>query len=111
MFRIKSPSAAELAQHLSRGLAGTTERGLHLVEWLDYALVAEAADGGGLRLSSAHPTAPSTLAIPQAAAMPILATAEEISGLPDDEFFAVMRTYRTLLALRAARTAGRPPLA
>ncbi|MGW9412048.1 hypothetical protein [Streptomyces diastaticus] len=96
ILRRTPEEASVLAQQLSRHLTRTPERGLHLVEWLDYALVVEADTDGRMRLAGARPAAPA----PPAAA-PLLASAEEISGLPDSQFFAVMQAYRTLLASRA----------
>ncbi|MDX2405288.1 hypothetical protein NJO91_19450 [Streptomyces microflavus] len=109
LLRCSPEEPAVLAQRLSRHLTKTAERGMHLVEWLDYALVVEADDDGRMRLVGAHaePPPPAPETAPPAAA-PFLATAEEISGLPDGQFFAVMQAYQTLLTSRASST---PPTA
>ncbi|MES9509148.1 hypothetical protein ABWJ92_22480 [Streptomyces sp. NPDC000609] len=101
ILRHTPEEASALAQQLSRHLTRTPERGLHLVEWLDYALAVEADTDGRMRLAGARPAyTPPTEPAPPAAA-PLLASAEEISGLPDSQFYAVMQAYRTLLASRA----------
>jgi hypothetical protein len=100
-LRRTSEEASVLAQQLSRHLTKTPERGLHLVEWLDYALVIEADADGRMRLAGARPESAPPTAPASPAAAPLLASAEEISALPDSQFFAVMQAYRTLLASRA----------
>ncbi|MGW9437245.1 hypothetical protein [Streptomyces sp. NPDC055607] len=100
LLRGAPEEATVLAQHLSRHLSKTAERGMHLVEWLDYALVVEEDGEGRMQLVATRATTPPPTSASPAAA-PLLATAEEISGLPDSQFFAVMQAYRTLLTSRA----------
>ncbi|APS21007.1 hypothetical protein TK78_20290 [Streptomyces sp. Tue 6075] len=108
LLRSAPEEATVLAQRLSRHLSKTAERGMHLVEWLEYALVVEEDGEGRMQLVAARVTTPPPTPAPPAAA-PLLATAEEISGLPDSQFFAVMQAYRTLLASRAHAGSTTPP--
>ncbi|MEU3283017.1 hypothetical protein [Streptomyces antibioticus] len=82
---------AALAENLGHGLSSTRERGLYLVDWLDYALIVQVSEGGLVHLpdSTSASEAP-TSSLP-------LASANEVSALPDDTFVAVMRAYGTLL--------------
>ncbi|GGN64769.1 hypothetical protein GCM10012285_67070 [Streptomyces kronopolitis] len=80
-----------LAEKLGQGLSSTRERGLYLVDWLDYALIVHVAEGGLVHLSDSSPAAEApTSSLP-------LTSIEEVLALPDDTFVAVMRAYTTLL--------------
>ncbi|WP_445269799.1 hypothetical protein [Streptomyces sp. DSM 41634] len=90
---------------LAKQLRGpyTVERGLILVDWLDYALIVHQDEEGLVHLPQAEPAgqpSPATTGLP-------LMRAEEISALPDDKFHAVMQAYEILLtSLRGSPTAA-----
>ncbi|WP_030761623.1 MULTISPECIES: hypothetical protein [unclassified Streptomyces] len=88
-----------LAEKLSHGLSSTRERGLYLVDWLDYALIVQVGEGGLVHFPDSPPA-------PEAPASGLpLTSIEEVLALPDDTFVAVMRAYATLLtSLRAPAT-------
>ncbi|WP_327262965.1 hypothetical protein OG444_16870 [Streptomyces sp. NBC_01232] len=88
-----------LAEKLGQGLSSTRERGLYLVDWLDYALIVQVGEGGLVHLQGSSPTAEAP-----ASNLP-LTSVEEVLALPDDTFVAVMRAYTTLLtSLRGSAT-------
>ncbi|RPF41119.1 hypothetical protein EDD96_4909 [Streptomyces sp. Ag109_G2-6] len=78
------------------------ERGLVLVDWLDYALIVHQGEDGLLRLPQVEQNGrPSP-----AAGLPLM-RAEEVSALPDDTFHAVMQAYEILLtSLRGSPAAA-----
>ncbi|MFD6888788.1 hypothetical protein [Streptomyces sp. NPDC059957] len=85
-----------LAKELGQGLAAASrERGLYLVDWLDYALIVHVAEDGTVHLPDAvpappHPTTP--------ASGLFLSSVEATMALPDDTFVAAMRAYGTLVS-------------
>ncbi|WP_328676743.1 hypothetical protein OG905_23390 [Streptomyces sp. NBC_00322] len=95
--------AAVLAQHLARGLSKRIERGLHLVHWLEYALVIRKGEDGQMELANeaAH----------SRPAPPFLGSSEAITALPRERFLAVMDGYRTIIAALAStpEPANSPP--
>ncbi|MEU9034630.1 hypothetical protein AB0D45_06905 [Streptomyces sp. NPDC048352] len=80
--------AAAVAEGLIRGVGRRVERGLHLVQWLEYALVIQ-KDGHGRMAPVQEPT-------PTRQALPFLGTSEAIAALPREQFLAVMDAYRTI---------------
>ncbi|WP_326650597.1 MULTISPECIES: hypothetical protein [unclassified Streptomyces] len=94
--------AAVLAQHLARGLSKRIERGLHLVHWLEYALVIRKGEDGQMELAREAARAP---------APPLLGSSEAITALPRERFLAVMDGYRTIIAALASapEPANSPP--
>ncbi|MFI8362407.1 hypothetical protein ACIGD1_19820 [Streptomyces sp. NPDC085612] len=79
------------------------ERGLVLVDWLDYALIVRQDDQGLASLPQPEPAGQSS---PAATGLPLM-RAEEISALPDEKFHAVMQAYGILLtSLRGSPTAA-----
>ncbi|WP_330296916.1 MULTISPECIES: hypothetical protein [unclassified Streptomyces] len=94
-----------LAEELSQGLPATApERGLYLVDWLDYALIVHVDEDGMAHLPGSIPTPPPPAA---PASGLFLSSVEATMALPDDTFVAAMQAYGTLVSsLRgpAART-------
>ncbi|WP_406512250.1 hypothetical protein OG851_17720 [Streptomyces sp. NBC_00161] len=85
-----------LAEELGQGLpAAAPERGLYLVDWLDYALIVHVAKDGLVRLPGSIPTPPPPAA---PASGLFLSSVEETMALPDDTFVAAMRAYGTLVS-------------
>ncbi|MFE7183045.1 hypothetical protein [Streptomyces erythrochromogenes] len=103
-LRQKPLPRTKLAEELGRGLpAASPERGLYLVDWLDYALLVDVTEDGLVHLPRPTPTPIPTPGAP-ASGLP-LASVEEVLALPDDTFVAVMRAYGTLLtSLRGPAT-------
>ncbi|MER6389758.1 hypothetical protein ABT236_14930 [Streptomyces sp. NPDC001523] len=85
-----------LAKELGQGLAAAApERGLYLVDWLDYALIVHVAEDGMAHLPDAIPTPPPPAA---PASGLFLSSVEATMALPDDTFVAAMRAYGTLVS-------------
>ncbi|MEV7678077.1 hypothetical protein AB0O64_05880 [Streptomyces sp. NPDC088341] len=89
----------ELAAHLSSGVAGPLERGLFLIEWMTYALLIDRDGQGRIILPAGQQSeAPGRTEEPAGPeGIWAFLNAEHVSVLPDDEFLAVMKAYRSLL--------------
>ncbi|MFH7595091.1 hypothetical protein WDV06_08270 [Streptomyces racemochromogenes] len=80
--------ATALAEHLIRGVSRRIERGLHLVHWLEYALVVRKGEDGRMTLVRETLTPPPSLSF--------MVTSEAVAGLPRERFLKVMDAYRTI---------------
>ncbi|MFG2337371.1 hypothetical protein [Streptomyces yangpuensis] len=101
LLQQKPLSRTTLAEQLRGPYA--VERGLVLVDWLDYALIVHQGEEGLVHLPQAEPAGQPS---PAATGLPLM-RAEEISALPDDKFHAVMQAYGILLtSLRGSPTAA-----
>ncbi|MFI8106650.1 hypothetical protein [Streptomyces sp. NPDC086023] len=77
-----------LAEHLTRGISRRIERGLHLVHWLEYALVVHKEEGGQMALlRETQPPQP---------ALPFIGSSHAVAALPRERFLEVMSAYRAI---------------
>lgn len=92
----------ELAKRLTTGLSGPCERGLHLIEWMTYALLLDRDEEGRLILPAGQNPPPRTDETPHAGHFgvldPLLAVpVEQITALPDQDFITLMAACSTVL--------------